>query len=530
MTLVYLILFSGLLLSLISAYYSIIGLVAIFSAAPVSIMIMGGGLELAKLVVTLWLKVYWNRSSQFIKTYLTLAIVVLMIITSIGCFGFLSKAHLDQATPAGDVAAKIAILDEKIKTQKDNIEAARRALTQMDAAVDQILARSDTEQGAARSAQLRRNQTKERTSLQNDITQAQKEIVKLNDERAPIAGELRKVEAEVGPIKYIAALIYGDRPDASLLENAVRWVIIILVCVFDPLAIFMLLAATESYKWEKELKVTQEESPTESVGQVAPKPVEELVEPPPVLVEEEPPSGTLTDPEVARKAFDTVFYDKPTYFASPGELADAYSSDNYEATDERLDRHAAPLTQFLGPDSAWPFPPGSWESKSDTAATEESVTLERPGDYILDDTEDDEDISNVAPQLKEAMHRWKAENPGKTLKEQRRLLAQGRIDHLPWEDYITAKLPEFTFGTQPPASPDKGDTFIDTAHIPTVLYKYNGSTWIKVDKSTTDSFSYDDAYIAYLVDKISTGQYDPSLLVDSERIQIEDYLTRKNQN
>jgi len=268
MTLVLLILFSGLLLSLISAYYSIIGLMAIFSAAPLSIMIMGGGLEIAKLVVTVWLKVYWSRASRFMKTYLTFAVSMLMLITSIGCFGFLSKAHLDQAVPAGDVSAQVAIFDDKIKTQRDNIEAARKALAQMDAAVDQQMARSTDEQGAQRAANLRRQQGAERNRLNADISRAQAEIARLNEQRAPIAADLRKVEAEVGPVKYIAALIYGDNPDANLLEKAVRWVIIILVIVFDPLAIFMLLAATESLKWEraKRLGIAVPESPDRSVN------------------------------------------------------------------------------------------------------------------------------------------------------------------------------------------------------------------------------------------------------------------------
>ena len=238
-------------LSAVAAFYSIAGLAAIFAAAVVPIVIMGSILEAAKLVVTVWLHEYWSRCRLAMKLYLVPAVFFLMLITSMGIFGFLSKAHLDQAVPTGDVAAKVQFIDEKIKTEKDNIEAARRALRQMDESVDQTMARSNDEKGADKAAQLRRSQARERGVLQNDIATAQKKIAALNEERAPIATELRKVEAEVGPIKYIAALIYDDDTDANMLEKAVRWVIILLVIVFDPLAIMMLLAATESMKWER---------------------------------------------------------------------------------------------------------------------------------------------------------------------------------------------------------------------------------------------------------------------------------------
>ena len=177
---------------------------------------------------------------------------MLMIITSMGIFGFLSKAHMDQSLVSGNVQSQIAIYDEKIKTEKENIEANRKALKQMDEGVDQVLGRSTSETGADKAVAMRRSQQKERGRIQNEISQSQKSIAELNNARAPIAAEVRKVEAEVGPIKYIAALIYGDNPDANILERAVRWVIIILVIVFDPLAIMMVLASSESLKWERE--------------------------------------------------------------------------------------------------------------------------------------------------------------------------------------------------------------------------------------------------------------------------------------
>ena len=239
---------SAISLSCIAAFYSIAGLTAIFAAAVVPIIIMGSILEISKLVVASWLYRNWTEVPKMFKTYFTAAVVILMLITSMGIFGFLSKAHLDQAVPAGDVSAQVQILDDKIKTQKDNIEAARKALTQMDAQLDQKLNRSTDEKGADKAIAIRRSQTKERNNLQNEIQLAQKTIVKLQEERAPIASQARKIEAEVGPIKYIAALIYGDTIDQNILEKAVRWVIIMIVSVFDPLAVLMLVAVNWSLK------------------------------------------------------------------------------------------------------------------------------------------------------------------------------------------------------------------------------------------------------------------------------------------
>jgi hypothetical protein len=252
----------ALCLSSVAAFYSIVGLTAIFAAAVVPIVIMGSILEVAKLVVTVWLHEYWRQCRWVMKLYLVPAVGVLMLLTSMGIFGFLSKAHLDQAVPTGDVAAQVALIDEKIRTQRDNVDTARAALKQMDEQVNARLSRSDDEKGAERAVQIRRQQGREREQLQRDIAQAQQRIAQLNEERAPIASQLRKVEAEVGPIKYIAALIYGDNPDSNLLERAVRWVIIVLVAVFDPLAVIMLLAATESLAWER--RARKPEKPQES--------------------------------------------------------------------------------------------------------------------------------------------------------------------------------------------------------------------------------------------------------------------------
>ena len=245
-------------LSAIAAYYSVIGLMAIFAASPIPIAIMGGALEFSKLIAASWAYKNWSIAPRFLKYYFTVAVIILMFITSLGIFGYLSKAHNDQTLISGDVSAKIAMIDEKIKVERDNIDVNRKTLKQMDESVDQVMVRSTNEKGAEKAASLRKAQQTERNRILKEIETYNKRISALNEERAPIATEIRKVEAEVGPIKYIAALIYGDSIDSNLLDKSVRFVIILLVLVFDPMAVLLVIAGNFSLRQiakEKEEKM-----------------------------------------------------------------------------------------------------------------------------------------------------------------------------------------------------------------------------------------------------------------------------------
>ena len=470
-------------LSVIAAYYSIAGLTAIFAAAVVPIMIMGSILELAKVVVTLWLHEYWSRARWLMKLYLVPAVLMLMLITSMGIFGFLSKAHSDQNLVSGDVQAKIAIYDEKIKTEKENIEANRKALKQMDEGVDSVLGRSTTETGAEKAVAMRKSQQKERGRLQNEILQSQKSIAELNDARAPIAAEVRKVEAEVGPIKYIAALIYGDNQDINVLERAVRWVIILLVCVFDPLAIMMLLAATESLKWARE-KPKQDDVED---GYKTPWPVDPIPA-------HESDTGPLTDEQIQEFA--------PT---------DYQPIHCHKCSTELIN---APGIGLFCPNKACDVMDGPFSDD------EEPVVISHTG--ILAEEDDDED----SPELKTAKALWKADHPRDSLKRQRRLFESGVIDRLPWMSYLP-EAPKSGFGNILPETGNKGDTFIVTWPVPNRLYKHNGDAWIGIDRSQQDSYTHDAAYIDYLIQQIDQGIYDPELLSDSERDQIEQRIQTK---
>lgn len=266
---------SAMSLSIIAAYYAIMGLIAIFSGAALSIAIMGGALELAKLVVSSWLYRNWKETTLLLKTYFVIAIVILMSLTSMGIFGFLSKAHSDQGMVTGEVVYKLEAVDEKIKYHKEIINEARKTILQLDVQVNETIARtgaagtnqSGAGNGAAgveRSIAIRRAQAKEREKLAKEISSSQEAIAKLNEERAPLAKEARQVEAEVGPIKYIAALLYGESLDSSVLEKAVRFMIMMIVVVFDPLAVLMFIAFNQTQmRREKKEEVVE---PTPSVS------------------------------------------------------------------------------------------------------------------------------------------------------------------------------------------------------------------------------------------------------------------------
>jgi hypothetical protein len=261
----------------VAEWYAIVGLMAIFASAPIPIAIMGGLLGAAKLVIASWLYRNWKEIPLMMKTYFTISLLILMFLTSMGIFGFLSKAHLDQAVPSGDVAAKLAIVDEKIKTEKENIDANRKALKQMDEAVDQTMARTDNENGATKAASLRRSQQKERSQLAAEISKSQTNVAALQEQRAPIASEVRKVEAEVGPIKYIAAVIYEGTATEDILEKAVRFVTMMIVAVFDPLAVLLLIAANWNLK-RKDTKVIEPEADYQLPDPIVPEPIQIHIE------------------------------------------------------------------------------------------------------------------------------------------------------------------------------------------------------------------------------------------------------------
>ena len=236
-------------ISAVAAYYSIVGLMAIFSASAMSIAIMGVVLEIGKLITASWLYQNWKRVPFLLKSYLTLAVVVLMFITSMGIFGYLSKAHIDQGKGVAEIYLKVDRADGRIETERNNIVRYEKQLTNLDTALNRYL-----ELGAvSKGLQKREEQEPERKQLVTLINESQERIDDLLTERSEYQLEINSFEVEIGPIKYISALIYGD--DAlDYIDTAVRAVILTLVFVFDPLAVLLIISANISFQDYNEQK------------------------------------------------------------------------------------------------------------------------------------------------------------------------------------------------------------------------------------------------------------------------------------
>jgi hypothetical protein len=242
---------SAISISVIAAGYSIMGLATLFAGAVVPIIAMGTALEIGKLVSASWLYQNWSNKevSVALKTYLFSAVVILVFITSMGIFGFLSKAHLDQVKPTSSNDLKIELLDNKIQTQQTRIDRSQKTLNQLDKALDVYIEK----EFVTRGLKERKKQEPERLELNTEIDNASDIISDLMIQKNTLQIEQDKIEAEVGPLKYVAELIYGD--DATNhFDEAVRIVIIVLVFVFDPLAVLLLIAANISLNQRNQRK------------------------------------------------------------------------------------------------------------------------------------------------------------------------------------------------------------------------------------------------------------------------------------
>ena len=527
------ILLTALLLSSVAAVYSVTGLIAIFPGSVWAIIIMGGTLEVSKIAATVWLHKYWHRATIQFKLYLIPAIAVLMIITSMGIFGYLSASHLSQSASAGDVAAQVQILDEKIATERANIDANKKALTQMDSQVDQLLGRTTDDKGASKAVQVRKSQAKERKSLQDDIAKSQKNIVATQAERTPIASQARKATADVGPVLYIAALIYGDNPDANLLERAVRWVIILLVFVFDPLAIVLILAADQTFIWIKEDKQKKKEEDEPAY---------------------EPDDGPLTDEDIA------------TITATAGK-EDVVMQQHLFDTEEEFFEAGKEIAKELDTQS-YMNKPWTWMKNSEgpiglvpqqEEITTADISPDELYDYIDEGRKEDpvtdsakQDLDNaigLIAEMQTKLDTLQAEHDAKH-EELQKIKSVDPVmltDHLgnpitlyyPPVQQVTA--PDLSinaeltgnsvnagFGTAFPKTPAKGDLYLRVDYLPSKLYKWNDIKWIEVDK-TTDIYSYDEEYIKHLIAKLASGEYDPEQLSLAEQEQIQRYVNENPQ-
>jgi hypothetical protein len=229
---------SGISLSAVAAFYSVLGLTSIFAGAFWAVVVMGATLEVSKVVATSWLFRNWSKASKWLRNYLMGAVIVLSLITSLGIFGFLSKAHSNQTMLTSDQYGQILILDEQILIAKDDIERTKKALRQLDVNVEQLQTKGPEFADQANKLQL--SQRRQQTGLVNNLKQSQSSLIDLQKQRALLKSDVKGIEAEVGPIKYIASFIYGETSQ-DVLEKSVTWLIIIIIFVFDPMALALIM-------------------------------------------------------------------------------------------------------------------------------------------------------------------------------------------------------------------------------------------------------------------------------------------------
>ena len=561
-----LVLITALTISGVAIYYSIAGLVAIFAAAALPIMIMGGALEIGKLVTAVWLHRYWRQAVWWLKTYLTVAVVVLMFITSMGIFGFLSKAHIEQTSAGQESVAQVQRIEGEIERQQDIIVRAEQKIqkletsniggdaniqAQIDAEQDRIdkayeriqpaideqqkiidsqatlyineLAKIDADmatlQGYIDSGETAKAQQmigasadgifgkktadkigdwqeqkqaerieliekieqatnnpqaqaaaeeikRLRTTAESQIAQSNELINRLrnqlgdtdktasidqevdaqnlriknaNDqidtliaEKYTIEGEYRKLEAEVGPIKYIAEFVYGEDADKNMLEEAVRWVIIVIIFVFDPLAVLLLIASQYTFDFHRRSKDDSGERLRLERQEYERLRAEKINNNPGYNTDDTTPSEE-----------EKIDVTEPTTTTDDdlGDMVSENDTTNPDEADTRVEQSEIQTNEdskkqiadsYLSVQEALETPVEEAVDKSidvEKKDSESSEELERLSEEEFDALDDNLD-------WKRAKHKWKQENPSETLKEYKDLYLNGVINELPWEEHL----------------------------------------------------------------------------------------------
>ena len=241
----------ALAISTVAAYYSIVGLMAIFAGAKLAIAIMGVVLEIGKLVVASWTFQNWKTSPFSIRSYFIVAVIVLMLITSLGIFGFLSRAHIQQSSPTSLLEERIERINLKVEQKTGQIQRYQGRLDTLDDALQRYIELGAISKGLRKIGEM----DNETSLLKIKIEGLEGEIDELTDRKYGLKTKINLAEVEVGPIRYVASMLYDEVSDSQL-EEAVRWIIILLIFVFDPLAVMLVIAANISLKnYRKERKM-----------------------------------------------------------------------------------------------------------------------------------------------------------------------------------------------------------------------------------------------------------------------------------
>lgn len=603
----------AILISAVSAYYSILGLVAIFAAAAIPVIIMGAALELGKVTTAVWLHKNWHRCGWTYKSYLIPALIILMILTSMGIFGFLSKAHVDQASNSTESVAQIQKLTTEIARQTSIVNRAETRLKQIETTgigtdtniqsqiseeqkrIDSVYSRIqpaideqqkiidsqtklytdqidridgqlavlqkyvdnkeiDKAQGlvgarvdgnwgpgtaasvrawqAARAAERTEAVTKlEQTNnnptikmARDEISRIRKgtevqiadsnkvinrlreqlgntnttdiekalneqqtilkesnvEIDRLTKEKYSIESEYRKLEAEVGPIKFIAEFIYGDNPDTNLLEKAVRWVIIMIVVVFDPLALVLILAGSKQIEWVLSARRERELA-----------------------------SAAIQNETVKDTISDKILELEQQLEKTQSEKDKLFMAHSVEMT--RADEMAIKLEQARKPKR---------KRKTLTELIDNTPeTITEPTPIIKSDLENSETTST-----KDSLE---PNSSGYVTYEGKLMNLNALLELRPDLKSISNSFNQINFGSKFAKYAKIGDIFIKTDSMPHTVFKFNGQKWIEIDKKLNRSYLHDISYIQFLIGMLETGEYDAELLTDDEREEIASHLESK---
>jgi hypothetical protein len=677
---------TALLISAVAIYYSVAGLAAIFAAAVIPIIIMGGILEVAKLVTTLWLHRYWAQARWWLKTYLSIAVIVLMFITSMGIFGFLSKAHIEQTSASQESVAQVERYDNEIRRQTGLVERYETRIKQLESggggADASIQSQIDTEQkridsayariqpqideqnkiiegqsklfsdqitkidgdlallqkyiddkevakaqalvgvrtdgdwgpGTARAVTTWRNtKTTERATLvakiqdinkdnsniqaareevkrlratvDTQVAESNKTIVRLREslgknksedidtqlkeqlallkdaqtaldtatkQKYTLQTEYRKLEAEVGPIKYIAEFIYGEDADKNMLEHAVRWVIIIIIFVFDPLAVLLLLASQYSFEYHRRERKSLDELIKETPNIEPPTP--EIV---PVVEPQESPSPTIFDQYVLTELNKMLSQELEQRREVEESLIKMYEDEerDNDALHVKIDHLEEKLKEIQTERERLSAAYGHERERAEELAYQlvqasQSITETQPDQPVVEEivvegvvepTVDSTEITVDAPETVTESKSSEIQTYGVT---------NQAIFYHPSEEYVNFEgkqisinalkglrpdlllspgdpVNQILFGNTFPRYSRVGDIYIRTDAMPHIVYKFNGKKWIEVDKTQNTSYVQYIPYLQLLIQKCESGEYDADYLTDAEREEIENHLSSK---
>ncbi len=632
----YVTLATALILSVSAIYYSVTGLAAIFAGAALTTLIMGTILESSKLVTVVWLHRYWHQATWWLKTYLVIAVIVLMFITSMGIFGGLSNAHVQQTAQGDSATAQLERINSEIARQEavvsraedkiesaqsegvggdsiiqsqidreqeridrayervepaiqeqrdiidrqegrilDDIEEIDTELDSLDAAVsngeiataqsiigvqsdgimgpntreaienyrdrksddkDALEERLDEVDNDSRVIEAREEIDRLRKRVESQVEDSQNLITRLRsqlgtntgedidavideqtariesasgkidnltEEKFEIEAKTRQLEAEVGPIKYIAEFVYGEEADQNLLEKAVQWVIVIIIFVFDPLAVLLLIASQYTFRWN---------------GQDL---FDHVTPPPPTS----PPTNKNNGGSTENTNSNNTNNAQPVTESNEkySNIDETFGNSDFEWTQKVDTPH---YNYTLDYETAYNdvYNDDRLATNYDLEAPVSSETENPEHFYTIDETNDlettdfTENLSEEHPyELTTGYVEYRGKRYTRDVFQRLYPKIQLQSDNDPRETNAG-------FGTEFPTNPERGDLFLRVDYLPTRLFKWNGQKWIPVDKEQTDQYAYHDAYIDHLIEKISTGEYDPELLTDLERTQLEERL------